>query len=320
MKEETNKHIQQSSWPELPVFAAWEETFYMVHQWSQIVGKIRLYYMPWINHAWHTTLYVSTRGLTTSLIPHRATGGFEIEFNFMDHLLEINTVAGKRRSFSLKQQSSIADFYHKTMEMLAEIGINPSITSKPNEIPDPILPFHLNTQQLPYNHLSVNRFWSALVAVHRVFTQFRSGFSGKVSPVHFFWGSFDLAVTRFSGRSAPKHPGGAFNCPDWVMEESYNSELSSAGFWPGAGLGEPAFYSYAYPEPDGYKTAEIKPKEAYYHTDLGEYILPYKAVQSASNPDRTLLDFLQTTYEAASVCGNWDKDSLEIKIEYPPKP
>lgn len=317
MKEVKENKIQQFFWPELPAIAEWEETFNLVHQWTQIVGKIRLHYMPWINHCWQTTLYVSTCGLTTSLIPHPSKGGFEIEFNFIDHLLEIKTVGGQNISFDLKQLS-IADFYHKTMETLAEMGIKPVIHLKPNEIPGPVLPFPENTKQVAYDQKNVHLFWRSLVNVHRVFTRFRAGFSGKASPVHFYWGSFDLAVTRFSGRPAPKHPGGAPNCPDWVMEEAYNSELSSAGFWPGAGLGEPAFYSYGYSEPDGFQTFNIEPKEAYYHNGFREFILPYKAVQSAANPDQTLIDFLQSTYEAASVCGNWDKDSLEMNNEYPP--
>lgn len=298
-----------SSWPKLPVPAEWQKTLDMVHLWSQIIGKIRLEHMPWINHCWHVTLYVTPRGLTTSLIPY-SSGGFEIEFNFVDHKLEIRKADGRRKSFDLKAMS-VADFYHKTLENLRHLDIESAIYPLPVELPDPIRPFPENTDQAPYDAEAVHRFWLVLMHVHRVFTRFRSDFSGKVSPVHFFWGAFDLAVTRFSGRPAPKHPGGIPNCPDWVMEESYSHELSSAGFWPGTGLGEAAFYSYTYPEPQGFRTAKIKPAAARYHEDFGEYILPYEAVRSASNPDETLLTFLQTTYEAAALNGNWDRKALE---------
>ena len=307
----------ETSWPELPVFSEWEEIFNTLHHWTQIVGKIRMENMPWINHSWHVTLYVSSRGLTTSLIPH-SNGGFEIEFNFVNHLLEIKTVNGKQISFALEPMS-VADFYHKMVDGLQKVGIECDIYTKPIEIPDMATPFPENTQHDAYDKETVQKCWLALVNAHRVFTKFRSRFIGKVSPVHFFWGAFDLAVTRFTENEAPTHPGGAPNCADWVMEEAYSHELSSAGFWPGAGLGEAAFYSYAYPEPDGYQTATIEPDAAYYHEELGEYLLHYEDVRKAENPDETLLHFLQSTYEAAAKKGNWDREALEKSKKIPPR-
>jgi hypothetical protein len=307
MKTSTNQN--EHSWPELLPPAEWQKTLDTVHLWSQIIGKIRLEHMPWINHSWHVPLYVSSRGLTTSLIPF-STGGFEIEFDFINHKLEIRKVNKKSISFEL-QSLSVADFYEKTLENLRKLNIETSIYPMPVEIPDPIVSFPENTAPVSYNAEAMHRFWLALTNVQRVFTQFRSEFTGKVSPIHFFWGAFDLAVTRFSGGPAPKHPGGVPNCADWVMQESYSHELSSAGFWAGPGFGEPAFYSYAYPEPEGYRDSVIKPQDAFYNEELGEYLLPYQAVKDASNPDKTLLDFLQTTYEAAAVNGNWDRKALE---------
>ncbi|MEX0720439.1 MAG: DUF5996 family protein [Balneolaceae bacterium] len=315
MKQTKSTGHSYPSWPELPVLSEWQDTLDTVHLWSQIIGKIRLEHMPWINHSWHTTLYISSRGLTTSLIPH-SNGGFEIEFNFQDHLLEIHTVNGKKTSFNLEPMS-VADFYNKTMESLRQLDIEVNIYPKPVEIPDPILPFPEDTKHASYDAEPVHHFWLALTHTHRVFTRFRSGFAGKVSPVHFFWGAFDLAVTRFSGRTAPKHPGGAPNCPDWIMEEGYSHELASAGFWPGTGLGEAAFYAYTYPEPEGFRKAAIKPETAWFHEELGEYILPYKAVQNAPNPDEVLLSFLKTTYKAAAINGDWNRKALEKQTELP---
>ncbi|WP_232835118.1 DUF5996 family protein [Pleomorphovibrio marinus] len=305
-----NQNIRPA-WPKLQEPSKWQETLDTVHLWSQIIGKIRLENTPWVNHSWHVTLYVSSRGLTTSLIPH-PSGGFEIEFNFIDHRLEISTVNGSRVSFELKSLS-VADFYHQTMDKLQELNITTTIYTKPVEIPDPITAFPDDTTHANYDAEPMHRFWLALTHIHRVFSRFRADFLGKVSPVHFFWGAFDLAVTRFSGRLAPKHPGGIPNCPDWVAEEGYSHELSSAGFWPGTGLGEPAFYAYAYPEPEGFRTEAIEPDAAFYHTELGEYILPYESVRSSSNPDETLLRFLKTTYQAAAVNGNWNQNALESR-------
>lgn len=299
-------------WPELPL-ADWQDTFETLHLWSQIVGKIRLSSMPWINHSWHVPFYVTVRGLTTSLIPYGARA-FEIQFNFNDHRLDIETSDRDRRSFALKPMS-VADFYQKIMQALGELDIEVQIYPKPVELPDPIQPFPENQKQASYDSEPVERYWLALLQVQRVFTEFRSQFIGKVSPVQLFWGAFDLAVTRFSGRTAPEHPGGAPNCADWVMVEAYSHEVSSAGFWPGAGLGEAAFYAYAYPEPIGFSDYPVRPGAAYYHRELGEFILPYEAVRTADSPDAMLLDFLQSTYQAVADRAQWDQDALERKTD-----
>ena len=309
--------IQNEHWPRLPL-DQWQDTYETLHLWSQIVGKIRLSQMPWINHSWHVALYVTASGLTTSLIPY-GTRGFEIAFDFADHRLRIATSEGERRSFALKPMS-VATFYRKIFHALAELDIEARIWPMPVEILDPIHPFPENEAQAAYDAESVGRYWQALLQIHRVFTNFRARFIGKVSPVHFFWGAFDIAVTRFSGRSAPKHPGGAPNCADWVMEEAYSHEVSSAGFWPGAGLGEAAFYAYAYPEPGGFSEYNVRPEAAYYHKELGEFILPYEAVRTADDPDSVLLEFLQTTYEAAADLAEWDRGgALERKTDPRPK-
>ena len=300
--------IDNEQWPRLPL-EQWQDTYETLHLWSQIVGKIRLSQMPWINHSWHIPLYVSVRGLTTSIIPY-GTRAFEIEFNFFDHRLDITSSNGGRHSFDLEPMS-VAAFYRKIADGLAEMDIELSIWSFPVELPDPIQSFANNETQAAYDADAVERFWRVLLQVHRVFTEFRSRFIGKVSPVHFFWGAFDLAVTRFSGRTAPKHPGGAPNCADWVMEEAYSHEVSSAGFWPGAGLGEAAFYAYAYPSPDGFSEYPVRPETAYFHKDLGEFVLPYEAVRQADSPDEALLEFLQCTYEAAADLAGWDRNELE---------
>jgi len=304
------------TWPELPL-DQWQDTYQTLHLWSQIVGKIRLAKMPWINHSWHVPFYVTVRGLSTHLIPD-GTRAFEIEFDLADHRLRIGTSDGERRRFALTAMP-VADFYRKTLGALDELGIEARIWPMPVEIPDPIQSFPENKAHSAYDPEAAGRFWRVLLQIHRVFTLFRARFIGKVSPVHFFWGAFDMAVTRFSGRTAPKHPGGAPNCADWVMEEAYSHELSSAGFWPGAGLGEPAFYAYAYPEPDGFKDHRVRPEAAYYHPELGEFILPYEAVRTAGEPDVVLLDFLQSTYEAAAEYGQWDRDALERKGDPRPK-
>ena len=297
------------AWPQLLPLADWQDTLETVHLWTQIVGKIRLEQGPWINHSWGTALYVTTRGLTTSPIPY-GKSTFAIDFDFIEHALRITTSTGENRAFALEPMS-VAAFYGKTMEALKDLGMEVDIYRKPVEIPDPIQPFPEDETHASYDADAVHRFWRALVQVDRVFTAFRSRFIGKVSPVHFFWGAFDLAVTRFSGDDAPKHPGGAPNCADWVMEEAYSKELSSAGFWPGMGLGEAAFYSYAYPEPDGYRDRAVQPEAADFLDDLGEFVLPYEAVRTADDPDAALLSFLQTTYAAAADLADWDRDALE---------
>ncbi len=304
--------IQNEHWPKLPL-DQWQDTYETLHLWSQIVGKIRLSQMPWINHSWHVPFYVTARGLTTSFIPY-GTRAFEIDFDFSDHRMHITTSEGERRSFNLMAMS-VADFYRKIMRTLSELDIEARIWPMPVEIPDPIQSFPENEEQAAYDPKMVGRFWRALLQMHRVFTDFRARFIGKGSPVHFFWGAFDLAVTRFSGRTAPKHPGGVPNCADWVMEEAYSHEVSSAGFWPGAGLGEAAFYAYAYPEPEGFSEYLVRPEEVYYHKELGEFILPYEAVRTAGEPDTMLLDFLQSTYEAAAELAGWDRNALERKSD-----
>jgi hypothetical protein len=295
-------------WPELPNPDAWQESLTTIHMWSQIVGKVRLELSPWINHSWGCALYVSPNGLSTSAIPYKGHS-FQIEFDFLRHQLGISSSDGNHRAFNLEPMS-VAEFYEKFMNILKELEIGVEILARPVEV-ETAIPFKEDTSHADYDADSIRRFHLALVQISRVFTEFRSEFIGKVSPVHFFWGAFDLAVTRFSGRTAPKHPGGVPNCADWVMEEAYSHELSSAGFWPGTGLGEPAFYSYAYPAPEGFSSTEIKPDAAYYHDDLGEFVLPYRAVQSDTNPDKLLLEFLQSTYNAAADLGNWNREKLE---------
>jgi hypothetical protein len=255
------------------------------------------------------TLYVTARGLTTSPIPDGARS-FEIAFDFIEHELRISTSDGARRQFPLAGQS-VASFYSRTIAALAELGIHVTIDEMPNELPEPI-EFSRDTLHASYDGKAVGRFFRILLNADRVFKQFRTGFLGKASPVHFFWGSFDLAVTRFSGRRAPRHPGGVPHLADAVACEAYSHEVSSAGFWPGGGvIDDPAFYSYAYPEPAGYRTTKVKPDAAFFHEKLGEFILPYDAMRTAADPDRALLDFLQSTYEAAANAAKWDREALE---------
>jgi hypothetical protein len=304
----------QTPWPELPL-AAWRDTCATLHLFTQIVGKIRLAPTPWLNHSWHVTLYVTSRGLTTSPIPDGARN-FEIQFDFVDHSLQISTSDGPWRTFALPEHS-VASFYRATMAALAELGIIVAIDEMPNELPDGIK-FSEDEIHASYDRATVGRFFKILVNVDRVFKQFRTGFIGKASPVHFFWGSFDLAVTRFSGRRAPRHPGGVPNLPDDVACEAYSHEVSSAGFWPGSGaIDYPAFYSYAYPEPAGYRTTKVRPEAAFFSEALGEFILPYDAIRTADNPDAMLLDFLQSTYLAAANGAWWDRDALECLIGKP---
>ena len=305
-----------AAWPALPPLQDWQDTFETLHLWTQIVGKVRLACAPWVNHSWGSALYVTTRGLTTSLVPH-GSRAFTIDFDFVNHALRLTTAEGDERSFALRPMS-VADFYRRMMRALDDLGLAVSLFPQPVEIPDPIQPFPEDKTHASYDADAAHCFWRALVQVHRVFSAFRARFIGKGSPVHFFWGAFDLAVTRFSGRPAPTHPGGAPNCADWVMEEAYSHELSSAGFWPGTGLGEAAFYAYAYPEPEGFQAREVAPPEAHFHEELGEFILPYEAVRTASDPDEQLLQFLQHTYAAAADLADWDRAALERNA--PPDP
>jgi len=295
-------------WPALPL-EDWKDTYATLHMWTQIVGKIRLAQTPWVNHSWHTTLYVTSRGMTTSPIPY-GTRTFQIDFDFLDHRLMIQTSDGAVRMIALRP-ISVADFYGEVMTALRELDLEVSIHTKPNEVVEPI-PFEQDHTHASYDATYANRFWRVLVQSDRVLKEFRSRFIGKCSPVHFFWGSFDLAVTRFSGRPAPEHPGGVPNLPDSVTREAYSHEVSSCGFWPGGGaIMEPAFYAYAYPEPQGFKDYAVQPKDAFYISDMGEFILPYNAVRRADNPDEALLEFLQSTYEAAANRGKWDRAALE---------
>jgi hypothetical protein len=304
----------QPSWPELPT-ATWRETYETLQLWTQIVGKIRLARTPWLNHSWHVALYVTARGLTTSAIPD-GSRTFQIDFDFIDHVLRISDSDGAERQFAVAGHS-VASFFAATMTALAELGIHVEINEMPNEIPEPIR-FSQDNRHSSYDPNAVRRFFQILVNADRVFKQFRTGFLGKASPVHFFWGSFDLAVTRFSGRRAPRHPGGVPNLPDAVACEAYSHEVSSAGFWPGGGaIDYPAFYSYAYPEPAGYRTCRVRPDAAFFSEALGEFILPYDAMRTADDPDKALLEFLQSTYEAAANAAKWDRDALECPLGQP---
>src|SRR6202167_1499937 len=307
----------RAPWPELPT-AGWRETYATLHLWTQIVGKIRLARAPWLNHSWHVVLYVTARGLTTSPIPD-GTRAFQIDFDLIDNDLRISTSDGETRRFALAGQS-VASLYAAVMAALAELGIHIVIDEMPSELPEPIR-FSLDTKHASYDPDAVRRFLQILVNVDRVFKQFRTGFLGKASPVHFFWGSFDLAVTRFSGRRAPRHPGGVPHLSDAVACEAYSHEESSAGFWPGGGaIDYPAFYSYAYPAPASFAAARVRPEAAIFNAPLGEFLLAYDAVRTAPEPDRALLDCLHSTYEAAAIGGGWDRDALECALGVPGVP
>ena len=295
-------------WPELPL-SAWNETYATLHLWTQIVGKVRLAQTPWVNHSWHVTLYVTAHGLTTSPIPY-GTRTFQIDFDFIEHRLRIASSDGRNGGFALEPQS-VASFYERLMREMTALGLDVSICRKPNEVAEAI-PFDLDETHGAYDAEYANRFWRVLVQADRVLKAFRARFIGKCSPVHFFWGAPDLAVTRFSGRTAPRHPGGVPNLPDRVAHDAYSHEVSSCGFWPGGGpVPHAAFYAYAYPEPAGFAEAAIAPAAAFYSTELREFILPYDNVREAHSPDETLLDFVQSTYEAAADLAQWDRASLE---------
>jgi hypothetical protein len=294
-------------WPALS-FPDWKETCATLHMWTQIVGKIRLVLSPWTNHSWHVTFYLTARGLTTSPIPH-GFQTFEIRFDFIDHELRILKSDGGTGKVKLQPQS-VADFYRTLMAALGELKLPVKIDMLPNEVAEPIR-FDEDKKHRAYDPEYANRFWRVLVQADRVFKLFRSQFCGKCSPVHFFWGSFDLAVTRFSGRPAPPHPGGIPHLPDAITREAYSQEVSSLGFWPGNdALPQAIFYSYAYPEPKGFAEAKVKPDAASYNAQVREFILPYDVVRKADSPDDALLDFAQSTYDAASTLGNWDRAAL----------
>ena len=306
----TGELSREQVWPELPL-NAWADTCATLHMWTQIVGKIRLQGSAPINHGWHTTLYVTSRGLTTSPIPYKGRT-FQLDFDFIDHLLVARVTDGRVGNLRLRPQT-VAAFYRGVFDMLRALDIEITIHGAPNEVVDAI-PFARDEVHRAYDSVHVTRFWRVLVQCDRVFKQFRSGFIGKCSPVHLFWGALDLAVTRFSGRRAPEHPGGIPNLPDRVTREAYSHEVSSCGFWAGSVGGPvdyPAFYAYAYPAPEGFGEAPVRPAGAFYSGTLGEFILPYDAVRNADDPDRLILEFLQSTYEAAANLARWDRPALE---------
>ncbi len=302
------KSITGEPWPSLAL-EAWSDTYATLHLWTQIVGKIRLARTPWTNHSWHVTLYVTSTGLTTGPIAY-GTRACQIDFDFVAHEIKIQCDDGRAAGFSLEPQS-VASFYRRLREGMESLDLAVNIYSKPNEIANAV-PFDQDEDHAAYDAEYANRFWRVLLQSDRIFKEFRARFVGKCSPVHFFWGAPDLAVTRFSGRIAPPHPGGVPNLPDRVAREAYSHEVSSCGFWPGGGpVAYPAYYSYAYPEPEGFATVPIRPAAAFYGTDLREFILPYDEVRTAASPEDTLLDFLQTTYEAAADLAKWDRPALE---------
>lgn len=296
-------------WPELKQ-SEWSDTQATLHLWTQVVGKIRLTQEPLINHWWNVTLYVTSRGLTTSTMPYRDGRSFEIAFDFLDNALRVNGCDGEKVGFAL-QPMTVADFYRRLMEALHSIDIDVRIHKKPNEIVDAI-PFDKDTTHASYDRAYVERFWRALLQIDRLCKAFRARFLGKASPSHFFWGSFDLATTRFSGRGAPPHPGGFPNMPDWATREAYSHEEHSVGFWPGGFGNEALLYAYAYPEPAGFAEEPIKPAEASWNAALKEFVLPYEAVRTASDPDRAVLDFFESTYAAAARRANWDPSLVRV--------
>jgi hypothetical protein len=297
-----------SRWPDLPL-EAWRDTYETLHMWTQVVGKIRLALTPWINHSWHVPLYVTARGLTTSPI-HTKGRTLQIDFDFLDHRLLIATNDGPMRAVALEPRS-VADFYREVMATLRSLGVDVAIRTRPVEVEAPI-PFEEDEVHASYDAEQASRFARALQQANGVLVEFRSRFLGKCSPVHFFWGSFDLAVTRFSGRPAPVHPGGIPNLPDWVTRDAYSHEVSSAGWWPGGGaVPEPVFYSYMYPEPPGFPEARVSPAEASYHPTMREFLLPYAAVRAAADPAAMVLEFLESTYRTGAELAGWGRESLD---------
>lgn len=306
-----------NGWPKLD-FGAFEATGKSLHMWTQMVGKFRLANSPWVNHSWQVPLYVDARGLTTSLVT-TPVGGFEVRLDFFSHRLEILGTNGATETMHLEPMP-VAQFHAAFIAALKKVGAPFTFHGSPNEVPDPV-GFSNQTEPGAYDGDQATAFWSALIDVTRVFTAFRSGFLGKVSPVHFFWGSFDLAVTRFSGRQAPLHPGGFPALPDTITREAYSHEVSSAGFWPGGmGMEEAMFFSYAYPTPDGFSASRIKPDAAQWHDGLGEFVLPYEAVRTAADPDAALMDFLESTYLAAADLAAWNRADLECAYGQPGVP
>lgn len=304
------------SWPAMD-YAGWSDTLMTFRLWTQMVGKVRIAHEPWLNHSWHVPLYLCARGLTTSMI-HTDGSAFEIEFDLRDDKLVLRSSDYASASFPLEPMS-VADFHAKLKRALVEIGVRPEFDGMPSEIADAI-PFATDRIHSSYDAAAVRRFWRALLSIDRVFKRFRTGFVGKASPVHFFWGSFDLAVTRFSGRGAPAHPGGVPGLPDEVAREAYDQEVSSVGFWPGDdNHPEPSFYSYAYPAPAGFAEAKVDPVGATFSKELGEWLLPYEVVRGAGNAEAALLEFMQSTFEAAAALGAWDR-SLDCPMGKPGSP
>ena len=302
--------INEQNWPVLN-FAEMQDTIETLHQWIQIVGKIRLKTMPWQNHSWHTTLYITPTGYSTHGIPYQGRI-FQIDFDFKKHKLLIQSSNAETLTMDLKPRT-VAHFYNELFEKLSSIGIKVKIYSKPNEM-DPAIPFSENTVNKSYDPIAANALWQAMSKANAIFNEFRSGFIGKASPVHLFWGAFDLAVTRFSGNPAPLHQGGMPNMPLEVMQEAYSQELSSAGFWPGSKDSPiPVFYAYAYPSDASFGEQKVLPNEAFYNPEMGEFFLKYEDVQNSENPEKTLHDFLRTTYEAATKISEWDRTKLEKK-------
>jgi hypothetical protein len=296
-------------WPEL-IYENGKETYKTLHMLTQVVGKIKLAVNPWLNHSWHITLHITPSGLST-LDMSDGIKNFQIDFDFLTHKLKVITSDGESCNFDLRNLS-VAGFYHKIFEVLTDLQIYVKINTVPSEISDPI-PFQNDTLNSTYIETEVKALFLALLRMKKVFTQYRCDFKGKCSPVHFFWGAFDLAVSRFSGRKAPKHPGGIPNLPDWVAQEAYSHEVASCGFWPGSEvLPEPVFYAYIYPEPAEYNNAIVQPEEAYYHATLREFILPYKIVQQSVNPEEILSTFLNSTYKAAAELAKWNRSDLEV--------
>ena len=306
-----------ASWPELD-FLSWRETCAALHRYAQVVGKYRLARAPWINHSWHATFYVNARGLTTSMVPDGP--GIEILVDLVDHAVVGSTTSGATARFDLGPMS-VAEFHGRFLELVRSLGGTPKLHGRPNEVADPV-PFVEDREHRPYDADAVGRFHQALVRIDGVLKRFCTAFIGKVSPVHLFWGSFDLAVTRFSGRRAPVHPGGIPALPDEVTREAYSHEVSSAGFWPGGGgpIQYPAFYSYAYPVPAGFAAARVAPAEAFFDERLGEFLLPYDAVRGSSDPEGALMAFLESTYRAAAELGAWDRPALECPLGVPRRP
>lgn len=298
----------QQQWPLLS-YAKGKDTYQTLHMWTQIVGKIKLATLPWVNHSWHVTLHITTTGLTTETMPYKDQN-FQIDFDFIAHQLKIITSEGGFRQFDLRG-ISVADFYKKIFELLHELKIDLKIKPIPSEVANPV-PFDQDTIHATYNEEEVTALHKALLNIQDVMMTFRGKFKGKCSPIHFFWGGFDLALSLFSGRKAPKHPGGVPGLPDWVARDAYCREVNSFGFWTGNELlTDIIFYCYLYPEPEGYSNATIQPQEAYYHQTLREFILPYSAVQQSQNPENKLLEFLNSSYNIGADLAKWDRESLE---------